>query len=293
VNPFRSNPAEVPAAAPIRRQRLVLVSVLAFLLASATACGTSSAHNDAASGADDPAHPPHLFPPRVLTVPSHEIEAQTATAHRLMRGWWGSHDNNRHDGAFARWLEHEVPSPPSPRQRTTEIRQLATLAATRTSTGVAAATWLDDYGKDDIWKQYARQQASQGGNAASGHEMDDMLDLGSQVTDTLKNHFQVPSPYVVDTSLRPDKAQATRSQALGDPCTCSYPSTHAAASAAAVTYLSHFAPRRADLYRHMQEEIDYSRLYMAGHVNSDLAAGTLLGDMLGEYFVVSHHNGND
>jgi hypothetical protein len=37
-------------------------------------------------------------------------------------------------------------------------------------------------------------------------------------------------------------------------------------------------------YRWWESEIDYSRLYMAGHVVSDLKGGVVLGDMVGEYF---------
>lgn len=30
-----------------------------------------------------------------------------------------------------------------------------------------------------------------------------------------------------------------------------------------------------------------ARLYMAGHVESDITAGSLLGDMIGEYFLIT------
>jgi hypothetical protein len=43
----------------------------------------------------------------------------------------------------------------------------------------------------------------------------------------------------------------------------------------------------ADQYRWMEDEIDWSRIYMAGHVPSDITGGALLGDMVGEYFLVS------
>jgi membrane-associated phospholipid phosphatase len=75
--------------------------------------------------------------------------------------------------------------------------------------------------------------------------------------------------------------------ASGQVCPCSYPSRHAAASAAARTYLASLAPHLADQYRWMQDEIDYSRVYMAGHVPSDIVGGTVLGDMIGEYFLVT------
>lgn len=53
-------------------------------------------------------------------------------------------------------------------------------------------------------------------------------------------------------------------------------------AAAAVTYLDALSPHRAADYRWMQDEVLYSRLYMAGHVTSDITAGTLLGDLVGD-----------
>ncbi|MFF8430948.1 phosphatase PAP2 family protein [Streptomyces sp. NPDC016566] len=63
----------------------------------------------------------------------------------------------------------------------------------------------------------------------------------------------------------------------------SYPSRHATRAAAAVTFLTALSPHRAEDYRWMQDEVLYSRLYMAGHVSGDLTAGTLLGDLIGDY----------
>lgn len=37
----------------------------------------------------------------------------------------------------------------------------------------------------------------------------------------------------------------------------------------------------------MEDQVTYSRLYMADHVESDITAGSLLGDMIGEYFLVT------
>jgi membrane protein DedA with SNARE-associated domain len=42
-------------------------------------------------------------------------------------------------------------------------------------------------------------------------------------------------------------------------------------------------------YRWMESQIAYSRIYMAGHVSSDITGGALLGDMIGEYFWVTRH----
>jgi hypothetical protein len=57
--------------------------------------------------------------------------------------------------------------------------------------------------------------------------------------------------------------------------------------AASATYLPGLSPHRAGDYRWMQDEIAWSRVYMAGHVPSDITGGTLLGDMIGEYFLVT------
>ncbi|MFF0794661.1 phosphatase PAP2 family protein [Streptomyces spiralis] len=94
-----------------------------------------------------------------------------------------------------------------------------------------------------------------------------------------------PAPFALDPSLRPDKH--IKPGAKGP---YSYPSRHAARSAAAVTFLSVLSPHRAEEYQRMRDEVLYSRLYMAGHVTSDLTAGTLLGDLIGDYeLAVSGH----
>ena len=47
------------------------------------------------------------------------------------------------------------------------------------------------------------------------------------------------------------------------------------------TFLAHFMPQRDAEYRWWQDQIDYSRIYMARHVASDIAGGTLLGTWSG------------
>ena len=109
-----------------------------------------------------------------------------------------------------------------------------------------------------------------------------MLDLSKKVADSLGTHFQQPAPYVLEPSLRRDHQVSA-----GQVCPCSYPSRHASAAASSRAYLAHFMPHRLADYRWMEDEVDYSRLYMAGHVPSDIRGGTLLGDMIAEYFLVT------
>ena len=87
---------------------------------------------------------------------------------------------------------------------------------------------------------------------------------------------------MLQPSLRPDHTVAK-----GQVCPCSYPSRHASASAAATTYLTGLDPHRGADYVWTEAQVDWSRVYMAGHVPSDIAAGALLGDMIGEYFLES------
>ena len=108
--------------------------------------------------------------------------------------------------------------------------------------------------------------------------------MSKDVADTLGAKYQQSAPYVIDPSLRPDHTVTK-----GQVCPCSYPSRHAAVGAAARTYLSFLAPHREADYRWTEDEIAYSRVYMAGHVPSDITGGALLGDMIGEYFLVTRH----
>ncbi len=148
-----------------------------------------------------------------------------------------------------------------------------------------ASTWLESYGKKDLWKLYAHDQAELLPAAAGDgrkQAVKDMLKLSKTVADTLGARYQQSAPYVLHPSLRPDHTVTA-----GQVCPCSYPSRHAAAGAAATTYLGALAPHRAADYRWTEAEIDYSRIYMAGHVESDVTGGALLGDLIGDYFLVT------
>ena len=147
---------------------------------------------------------------------------------------------------------------------------------------VGGTTWLEDHGKEDVWKLMAHDRAelmpmTEGDQVKNN--MDDMLSMTKTVADDLGTKYQQSAPYVLHPDLRPDHTVAP-----GDVCPCSYPSRHAAAGAASRTYLGHLAPAMVPDYRWWESEIDYSRLYMAGHTISDLEGGVLLGDMVGEYF---------
>lgn len=231
------------------------------------------------------APPPPLFPDAAIAPIGQKIDQQQPTAHQLMVTWWARHDATAADAAFVTWLEANLPRPPSPAVRAAEIAEVQQIAPTRTSAGVTAATWLESYGKKDVWKLAAHDQAElvpiTEGDAIK-NDVDAILSMSKTVADALGAKYQQSAPYVVDPTLRTDHTVAP-----GDVCPCSYPSRHATSGAASSTYLAGLSPHRAEDYLWMQDEIAWSRIYMAGHVTSDITGGTLLGDMIGEYFLVT------
>ncbi|MGW3124068.1 phosphatase PAP2 family protein [Streptomyces sp. NPDC001107] len=232
--------------------------------------------------------PPALFTDAQITAIGGQASAERKKADALFAHWKAAHGTTRDDKAFAAWAAQQVPAPPTVRQRTAELHQVQALAKTRTAAGKKAATWLELYGKKDIWKLYLHDQrelvpAAQG--KAEKAELKAALKLAKTISDQLAAKDKEPAPFVLDPTLRPEKH--IKPGAKGP---YSYPSRHAARSAAAVTFLSALSPHKAEDYEWMRAEVLYSRLYMAGHVASDLIAGTLLGDLIGDYeLAVSGH----
>jgi len=273
---------------PRRRRRFTVVAVIAALAVLGGAVGPwayDTFVNTSAKDRIEADPPPTLFSDAAIRPIEQRVDAQPARARRLMADWWKQHGSTADDAAFVSWLEQTLPKPPSPARRAKEIKQVQAIDRTRTSAGVAAATWLEAYGKNDVWQLAAHDQAEMlpgtAGDALKNH-VDDAMKMAKDVADTLGTRDQQSAPYVVDPSLRTDKTVNP-----GDVCPCSYPSSHAAEGGAATTYLMQTDPHRASDYRWMLGEITWSRVYMAGHVPSDITAGALLGDMIGEYFLVT------
>lgn len=230
--------------------------------------------------------PPQLFSDSDIAAISKELAAEKKTADSLFVQWKKEHGTARNDRAFMAWVEKQVPAPPGKAKRTAELHQVQALAKTRTATGKSAATWLEVYGKKDIWKLYLHDQRElipQARGAAEKVELKAAIKLAKKITEQIAAHDQQPAPYVLDPTLRPEKHVKP-----GQKGPFSYPSRHTARSGAAVIYLSALAPHRAADYRWMAAQVAYSRLYMAGHVPSDLTAGALVGDLVGDYALITN-----
>ncbi|MGW7408535.1 phosphatase PAP2 family protein [Streptomyces sp. NPDC054833] len=232
--------------------------------------------------------PPKLFTDAAIAPIGKQAAAQRKKADAVFAQWKAEHGTTRDDKAFAAWAAQQVPAPPTTAERAAELRQVQQLGKTRTAAGKKAATWLELYGKKDIWKLYLHDQrelipAQQG--TAEKAELKSALKLAKTISDQLAAKDKQPAPFVLDPSLRPDKHIKP-----GAKSPYSYPSRHAARAATAVTILSALSAHRAEDYQWMQDEVIYSRLYMAGHVQSDLTAGTFLGDLIGDYEVAVNGN---
>lgn len=275
---------------PLRYLLVALLAMLALLgaLIGPTVYGlvTDSSAKDRIAA--DP--PPTLFPADTTSRVDALTRTQSARASLLLAPWWTQHGNRADDAAFQAWLEANFPAGPSQSARGKEMAELVRLDEARTPSGITAATWLEAYGKKDVWKLAAHDQ----GEYLPGAEADDLkgteddvLSMAKTVADDLGTKFQASAPYVLRPALRTDKTVTP-----GEVCPCSYPSRHAAAAAASRSLLGYLMPQRDGEYHWWQNEIDYSRIYMAGHFASDITGGTLLGDIIGDYFLVTREGVN-
>jgi membrane-associated phospholipid phosphatase len=234
------------------------------------------------STADKPnpikSHPmPALFTAAQTAPLQQAITAQKPLADQAYTRWTATHPG-RDAAAFTAFAVGQLPPPPQPQQQAEELAEVRRLAAQRTPAGVTAATWLERYGKKNIWTLYAHdlanlQSADQG--AAQIAQLKTSLALAKFLTTAAQARFNRQAPFIADPSLRSDKAGITTKP--------SYPSAHTADAFTALTLLSRAYPPRAGEYTYMADQVAYSRLYMAGHYRSDLLAGAFLGDLIGDY----------
>jgi len=279
-------------------RRFVIVAVLAVIAIVvglsgpnvwAKVTGNSSASSNTSAKdriAADP--PPPLFPSEEVSTTASDVAAQKKQAATMVRTWVAKHGTTTDDKAFVTWLEAAFPAPPTSLGK--EMPQVVKLSHQRAKAGVDAATWLESYGKKDIWKLFVHDQKelldAPTGKARKAEEKE-LLKMTKQVADDLGTRFGSSAPYVRMPSLRTDHKVAP-----GQKCPCSYPSRHATAASASETVLGTLQPERDSEYRAMAAQVDYSRVYMAGHFPADIKAGALLGDVIGDYYLITR-NGVD
>jgi len=276
---------------PIPKRYAVIVIVAIVALASPL-LWQALTHKSAKDRIEaDPA--PRLFTPKTVAPLASDIAAQQREAESRMAPWWKAHGDARDDKAFIAWLGSHAPKPPTPADRRKELVPLEALASHRTANGTTAADWLERNGKKDIWKLYAHDQAEWLKPSVGDSQKADVkaaIKIAKKVATEVDARYPTSAPYVMDRHLRGGIHDVSGKLAAEKrPCPCSYPSKHSIKAAAARTVLATGSPMRRSEYAWMESEIDYSRLYMAGHTKSDVLGGTLLGDMVGLY--VTHVSG--
>jgi len=273
-------------------RRYVVILVVAVLALASPLLWQTLTHKSAKDRIEaDP--PPRLFAAKSVSPLADDIAAQRREAQSRMAPWWEAHGRVRDDKAFIAWLGSHAPKPPRPADRGQELRPLEALATHRTANGVAAANWLERNGKKDIWKLYAHDQAEWLPSSVGDSQKADVksaIKIAKKVATKVNARYPASAPYVLDRRLQ-SGIHDVRGKLAAEkrPCPCSYPSKHSIKAAAARTVLSAGSPMRSAEYAWMESEIDYSRLYMAGHTKSDVLGGALLGDMVGLY--ITHANG--
>lgn len=264
---------------------LAVIAIVVGLVGPTWAGGSggSSSKNLSAKDRIEAAPPPNLFSTAQVRSTAVGVAAQRATADKMIRAWTASHGSSQQDAAFIAWLERNFPGPP--KDLAGQMPTVVRLKKTRTPAGVTAATWLEGYGKKDIWKLYAHDQGellSSQARATRKRDEKSMLKMTKQVSDNLGAKYGSSAPYVRMPSLRTDHKVVK-----GQQCPCSYPSRHATAAAASQTFLGALDTGRNAEYRTMEAQVDFSRVYMAGHFPGDITAGALLGDVIGDYYLLT------
>jgi len=266
--------------------RAAAVAVLA--VASIVSGSLLSAHGGNTSAKDriEANPPPALFTTSAIAPTARDAARQRTIAEARIRAWVAMHGTAPDDEAFISWVEQTFPAPPA--DLAAQLPGVVALAKTRDANGVKAATWLEAHGKKDVWELFAHDQGEMLTTTRADHlkaTEKDALKMAKTISDDLGAKFGSSAPYVRQPSLRTDHKVSP-----GQKCPCSYPSRHATAGAASETLLGHLQPDLDPEYRHMEAEIDYSRVYMAGHFPDDITAGAFLGDLIGDYFLITRED---
>lgn len=231
-------------------------------------------------------HPmPPLFGQDVVAPYARGMDRQAVVAARLMRGWWGSHGTVAHDRQFVAWLEGSVPAAPASAARKAEAAALEKLVQDRAPSAVKAASWLQTFAGRDLWAFYEQKQSNRLPKSEQKtllRELARMQRMSAHAGKTLDKRMQQPAPFLLDPALRPGHHPRP-----GATCPCSYPAPADAVSAASRTFLTYRNPQQAALYDRMTGQLGYAQVLMGNHLPSDVDAGALVGDMVGEYFLVT------
>ena len=231
--------------------------------------------------ASDPA-PPLLDAGDLRTVGS-VIGDQKKPANKLIKRWWAENGTGTADEGFVSWAAAQLPAEPTTIQRQSEQTTIKQLQASRDPAGDKAAGWLNKHGCQNVWTSFTSEQLSLRSTTddePSDKEIKTVLKLASDVASAAQDRSGSPA------ASQPEPCSEATEPARSD-CSCNYPSTQATMSAAARTYLGKLSPYRSDQYAWMEQQVDLAALYAGLELPSDVGSGALLGNLVGQYVLVT------
>jgi hypothetical protein len=229
--------------------------------------------------ASDPAPP--LLDAGSLSVVKKVIDTQRKAGDVLIQRWFTDNGTGTADEGFVSWAAAQLPPEPDTFARQSE--QTTRKGIKSSPAGDKAAAWLNKHGCADVWNSFTTQQLelrSTTDDEPSAKEMKTVLDLAAKVASAAQDRSGSPA------ASQPEPCSATKDPARSD-CACSYPSAQATMSAAARTYLGEISPYRYDTYRWMESQVALASVYAGLELPSDIGSGTLLGQMVGRYVLVT------
>jgi uncharacterized membrane protein len=229
----------------------------------------------------DPA-PPLLESGDLRTV-SGVIGAQEKRANRLMKRWFADNGTSKADSGFVSWAAAQLPAEPTTIQRQAEQKTVKDLAASGSAAGNRAADWLNEHGCEDVWMSFTSQQLalrSSSDAQPSTDEISTVLKLAAEVASAAQDRNGSPA-------ASQDEPCSGASKPARSDCECNYPSTQGTMSAAARSYLGGLSPYRYDQYAWMEQQVGTAALYAELELPSDIGSGALLGDLVGQYVLVT------
>jgi hypothetical protein len=186
------------------------------------------------------------------------------------------------DQAFGIWASRQVAAAPSAGARSLEKAKRDAL--NHSAARDVAARWLGVHGCHDVWTSYVVDQKrfhADDAVVARRSELTDVLDLAARVAAAAQKRRAAGSEVATQAPCSP------RDAAANEACGCTYPSSVAAMSAAARTYLTALSPMAGPQYRWMEKQVDLTAVYQGYELPSDVTAGAYLGYLVGRYFVAS------
>ena len=231
--------------------------------------------------AADPA-PPLLDAGDLRTVGS-VIKKQKATADALIARWWAENGNGTVRRGIRLLGRSTAPAGARHHPAAGRAGHGQALGGSRDPAGDKAADWLNEHGCEDVWMSFTKEQValrSTTDDEAKAEEVNTVLKLASEVASAAQDRTGSPA------ASQPKPCSGATKPARSD-CSCSYPSTQATMSAAARAYLSKLSPYREDQYRWMESQVDLAALYAGLELPSDIGSGALLGELVGQYVLVT------